>query len=98
MSFPTISIAGDLRNILVLAFFFCKSSISFGSKSTVSLVVTVLFSLMGPLFLVFFGHFRGFGSLFGLVVLTLVLVMTLGDCAAFWLGFFRLIGRFGTHL
>lgn len=84
MSFLITVIAGDLENVSVLAcFFLYGSSVGSRSKSIISLVVTVLLGLVCPLFLTFPGYFGSFGSLFGLVVLTLILTLTLGVCAAF---------------
>lgn len=98
MSLLVVFIAGDLGNVSVLACFFVYgSSISSGSKSTIFLVVTFLLSSISPLFFIFPGLFKGFGFLFGLIILILVLMLILEDCAVFWLGFFRLITRFGIH-
>lgn len=84
MSLFLTAIANDLRNVLVLAcLFLCKSSVGSRSKSIISLVFTVLLGLVGLSFLAFLGYFGGFSSLFGLVVLTLILAWTLEGCAAF---------------
>lgn len=61
-------------------------------------MVTVLLGLVGPLFLTLPSRFEGLGSMFGLVILTLVLALTLEGCTAFWLGLFKLIARFDTHV
>lgn len=78
-------------------FFLCGSKVGPGSRGTVFLPVTVSLSLVGLLFLVFSSLFGGLNSLFDLVVLTLVLILTLEGRAAFWLGFFRLIARISSH-
>lgn len=98
------TIADNLRNVSVLAslpilayLFLCGSSVSLESRGTAFLPVVVLPSSVRLSLLVFSGLFGGLGSLFGLVVLTLVMALTLGGRAAFWLGLFSLIARIGTH-
>ena len=96
MSLFITFIIGNSGNVLVLASFLilacfslCESSVSLENRDTVFLVVTVLFNLVGPLFLILPGLLGGFGFLFGLAVLTLLLPLILTGPHHFLAGFFQ---------